>query len=361
MKLVSMLWPTCDVSPLPMAIIAGVPVYHASFVDELSDDDLLHVYDAYTLKKLLRWFPNIEQHRPKAILNDHNAWPRKIFDDVEEYTIPAFGAQMAKIFTQSTFDQEIHTCYAANIMVNALQENRWAALKFAQIWNIDFDYTYNGVWRNADLGDLIPWLSAEHLGPSWTDQARAVFMALMELPAKWIPFKFQVAREDIGIGNYGGNYWTWHNGLDQLFCNSAVSLITESFPLIDTPPLTEKTIFAILGLTLPIWIGQRNSADSMKKIGFDTFEDIIDHSYQHEPNRLKRYWRAFELNHKILQDATHAHAALISVKARLLRNRELLLSGQLERASRAIMDTWPMEIQRLARPVMADRFMLDLL
>lgn len=360
MRLVSTLWPKHDMSPVPMDIVAGVPVYHAHFVDELTDNDLFHIYDQYTLRKLKRWFPNIEQHRPKAILNDHNAWPRKIFDDVEEYTIPAFGAQMAKIFIQSTFDQDIKTRHAANVMVNRFEENRWAALKFAQTWNIDFDYTYNGTWRNADLSNFIPWLSAEHMGHNWNDQTRTVFMRPMELPAKWIPFRFQVAMDSIGVREYGGNYWTWHNGLDKLFSNSAVSLITESSPLIDTPTLTEKTVYAILGLTLPIWIAQRNSPDCLKNLGFDTFEDIIDHSYQHEPNNIKRYWRAFESNHEILQDVKHAHDVRLSVKTRLIHNRELLLSGQLERASSAIMDTWPMEIQRLARPVMADRFMLDL-
>lgn len=360
MRLVSILWPTYDVTPVPMAMIAGVPVHHAIFVDELTDNDVFHVYDAYVLKKLKRWFPNIEQHRPRAILNDHNALPRKIFDDVEEYTIPAFGAQMAKIFTQSSFSADIETQHAANIMVNGLTENRWAALKFAQLWNIDFDYTYNGMWRSADLGDIIPWLSTEHLGQVWNDQAKTMFMAPMELPAKWIPFRFQVAMDSKGVREYGGNYWTWHNGLNRLFSNSAVSLITESFPAIDAPALTEKTVFAILGLTLPIWISQKNSADCLKSFGFDIFEDIIDHSYQHEPNNIKRYWRAFELNHKILQDAKHAHNARLSVKSRLIHNRELLLSGQLERVCSAIMDTWPGEIQRLARPVMADRFMLDL-
>lgn len=358
--MVSTLWPTYDVSPVPVDIIAGVPVHHASFIDELTDNDLLHVYDAYTLKKLKRLFPNIEQHKPRAILNDHNALPRKIFDDVEEYTIPAFGAQMAKIFTQSTFGQDVKTQHAANIMVNQYAENRWTALKFAQIWNIDFDYTYNGMWRTADLGDLIPWLSNEHLGQSWNDQSKAAFIRPMELPTKWIHYKFQVDMDSIGVRGYGGNYWTWHNGLNQLFSNSAVSLITESFPLIPTPALTEKTVFAILGLTLPIWIAQQNSADCLKNLGFDIFEDIIDHSYQYEPNNIKRYWRAFELNHRILQDAKYAHDLRISVKTRLLHNRELLLSGQLERACSAIMHTWPIEIQSLARPVMADRFMLDL-
>ena len=130
-----MLWPTYDVSPVPMAMIAGVPVYHASFVDELTENDVLHVYDAYTLKKLKRWFPNIEQNRPRAIINHHNAWPRKIFDDVEEYTIPAFGAQMAKIFTDSTFSQDFHTQYAANIMVNIDQYPRSALTGIALAQN----------------------------------------------------------------------------------------------------------------------------------------------------------------------------------------------------------------------------------
>jgi hypothetical protein len=140
-----------------------------------------------------------------------------------------------------------------------------------------------------------------------------------------------------------------------------VSLIAESFPMVEAPTFTEKTAFAMMGLTLPIWIAQQNSADSVKGLGFDIFEDIIDHSYQYESNNIKRYWRAFALNHKILQDAKLAHDIRLSVKARLIHNRQLLLSGHLERQCSAIMGTWPIEIQQLARPILSDRLELDLL
>lgn len=85
-----------------------------------------------------------------------------------------------------------------------------------------------------------------------------------------------------------------------IFERSCVSLITEPGFHERETIITEKTIMAIWGGTLPIWVGGWRCAEVMKQFGFDVFEDVVDHSYQTLPDPVDRCRQAIERNRHLL-------------------------------------------------------------
>lgn len=364
MRLVSTLWPYWECEE-HMLVVADVPVYSAKFLPRLDPDDLFHIHDCFDLRYMNYFFPNIAEVKPRAILNDHWTVRQRMFPEVPIYTIPAFAAKFAKTCRLLDFGTDFHTAHSCNVMVNRFGLNRWAALQFLQLFDIDFDYTYSGSRRQLDLADYLDKLTPQYLGSRFTPEHRNFMLAPVTLPTRWIDYTGQQLEYNqsgslISVQKYGGNFWTWCHGLNDLFSRSAVSVVTESSSEMPGVVFTEKTIYAILGLTMPIWVGHATAPDHWRSYGFDIFDDVINHDYQYESEPLMRYWRAFELNAEILRDKQRLADLRNSHKARLLRNRDLLLSGQLEAESRKIINSWPREIEQLARPVMRDRFDLDL-
>ena len=83
---------------------------------------------------------------------------------------------------------------------------------------------------------------------------------------------------------------------------------------------------AFMGGNIPLWFGGWKIAHSLKKYGFDVFDDIVDHSYEtlEDPydrctQSLERNLHLFELEkiQKILADNQH----------RLQSNVDLLMSN----------------------------------
>jgi hypothetical protein len=89
----------------------------------------------------------------------------------------------------------------------------------------------------------------------------------------------------------------------QLFEPSCISLITEPAYTEKQTIVTEKTIMALYGGTIPIWVGGWRIADYMQSQGFDIFSDVVDHSYQTLENPAQRVQQAVELNIGLLQKA----------------------------------------------------------
>lgn len=65
-----------------------------------------------------------------------------------------------------------------------------------------------------------------------------------------------------------------------VFEPTAVSLITEPAYYERETIITEKTVMAIYAGTVPVWIGGWRIPDYMTSMGFDVFDDLVDHSYQ---------------------------------------------------------------------------------
>jgi hypothetical protein len=125
--------------------------------------------------------------------------------------------------------------------------------------------------------------------------------------------------------NAGSWIGAWDAGLNQMFSSSAVSLISESVDYQAGIGYTEKSIYPVLGLTLPIWIGGKFQAEQFEKMGFDVFNDYIDHSYQYCNTLTERCYRAIADNQKILSDVEFAAETRQKLMSRLKKNRQFLL------------------------------------
>ena len=112
-----------------------------------------------------------------------------------------------------------------------------------------------------------------------------------------------------------------------VFEPSCISLITEPTYIEKEAQLTEKTIMAIYGGTIPIYIGGWRCADSMKLLGFDVFDDIVDHSYETLEDPWERIEKAFYLNIHLLENFAISN----SIIERLQHNLDLLTSGVFDR------------------------------
>ena len=121
----------------------------------------------------------------------------------------------------------------------------------------------------------------------------------------------------------------WQDFLqDRVFAPTAVNLIVETLEEAWGPAIsfTEKSLFSVYGLCLPIWLGGHRQAETWQSLGFDVFADVIDHSYQYETDARTSMRRALADNHRILTDIKYAATIRQSCMSRLVANRDRLQS-----------------------------------
>jgi len=107
-----------------------------------------------------------------------------------------------------------------------------------------------------------------------------------------------------------------------VFEPSCISLITEPAYYEKETIVTEKTLMALYAGTIPIWVGGWRIADYMASMGFDVFDDIVDHSYQREPDPELRCDYAVKRNLELLRNFDLASDSI--ELTRLQHNYDLL-------------------------------------
>ena len=113
-----------------------------------------------------------------------------------------------------------------------------------------------------------------------------------------------------------------------VFEPSCISLITEPPIYEKEAHLSEKVIMAIYGGTIPIFIGGWRCADALRIMGFDMFDDIVDHSYETLEDPWDRVTNAFHLNIELLESFTITDTVL----KRMQCNLDLLTDGVFSKA-----------------------------
>lgn len=151
---------------------------------------------------------------------------------------------------------------------------------------------------------------------------------------------YRISREDImdqGLRN--GSYpnaLTYRELLKScVFEPTSVSLITEPAYYERETIVTEKTIMAIYGGTIPIWVGGWRIPDYMQSLGFDIFSDLVDHRYQSLADPEQRCVQA-------VMDNIHLLRQLVYVDhLRLQHNLDLVKSNPWLTQVNSLIETYP--------------------
>lgn len=265
-------------------------------ISAFSDSSVLLIRDVFDR----RWFDELlkQKGRPACVLNDHFSF----FDDLatEFYCLPIFLEH-----TDSLFDfkdtSKAETLCNFNFMINKKQINRYLCLKMIEFFDLrSYDHTWSGKGDTADMSQVL----------KETPQIAGLDFSFFLQPVTNIVPKFIMHTESISTNSdvlgYGGNVWAWEHAVKNIFRSGAVALITDCCDSQKAAAFTEKTYYSLLGLNFPIWVGGYKHADSWKRMGFDIFEDVIDHSYQYRETVFERCYYAFKDNIHILSDVSLA-------------------------------------------------------
>lgn len=275
-------------------------------------------YSNQELLELCKSYPNISS----VIQNNF-----VMFDNlgVDFYCIPYWVRFQARKFQAETNVNPItRQCFSFNI--NKKQINRYLLIKMVEWFNLtSFSYTWSGIGRSMDMTHIIQeW---QNLNDPFTENFKAFLLNSAKLPTYFLDV---TTSQPINVdyesfyGNYGDNVATWNNFIQQQNYDSAISLIAESIRYDKIAGFTEKTLYSVLGLNFPIWIGGYGQADQWHKMGFDVFDDVIDHSYQYFDTLIERIYWAFKLNLDMLSNIDYAREKRIKCLDRLIDNRRLL-------------------------------------
>ena len=223
-------------------------------------------------------------------------------DELSEYNLIYFPIFLASE-CQEFIEQDIHTFWERktrifNFSINKPRKHRYILLREIELLGLT-SYRHSLAWKHNQINDI-----------------------------KVTDYKFgPETQEEFGISNGSfKNALTYDKLLKPIFQDTCISIITEPCFFEKEALVTEKTIMAFMGGTIPIWFGGWKNAKAFSKLGFDVFEDIVDHSYEtlEDPSErctqsLERNLHLFDLEkmQKIIKDNQH----------RLQCNLDLLMSN----------------------------------
>jgi len=205
--------------------------------------------------------------------------------------------------------QNYNTNGCFNFMVYKVRPLRKVFLELLQYFNLSTEYYTANVGQNSKPITIVHQ-DAEILN----------FLKYRKItPLTLVPRIFDTDIEQ------GYNVSHYSRFLERkVFGPSAVSLITEPIEpeWENSMNFSEKTIFAMLGCNFPIWIGGINQASLWTSAGFDTFDDVIDHSYQTKATTIERMYYALKNNLELLSNLELARNTRSHLRDRLEANRQ---------------------------------------
>lgn len=270
----------------------------------------------------LEWFDSVITQRGKPRMVLTNSHPTLNRPDIPCYYLPNKLLEQAVYFDTHGPKPDYDTRYCFNFMINKKYLSRFMLMRLVEYHGLDScRYTYSGIGRNFDWS---PWLHQADLYMS--AEMKTHMLAPTALPAYFPDPGSQQQIVEIDQPHITGQRaWmnrTWPSFLHEIFGESAVSLITESVVQDDICIFTEKTLFSVLALNFPIWVGGYKQAEQWQSHGFDIFDDVIDHTYQDLPGLVQRCLRAIEDNLHLLRDLELVRHLRSRHRDRLLANRQ---------------------------------------
>lgn len=121
-----------------------------------------------------------------------------------------------------------------------------------------------------------------------------------------------------------GSYANFDRYLRNIFGNSAVDIIVETVHINRSGIITEKYLNSIYGYNFPIYVGMAGSINHLRNLGFDLFDDVINHDYDTIQDHYTRMFTALNSNRQILENRKLALTYWNQCKDRFNQNYMLI-------------------------------------
>lgn len=118
------------------------------------------------------------------------------------------------------------------------------------------------------------------------------------------------------------NVFNFKYKLSNYYKNTFVEIVGETSYFEKCFLLTEKTLNCFYGCNFPIILCSQGSINFLRNLGVDMFDDIIDHSYDNEPDPVKKIYSALKSNERLLTDEHYTKNLWALNKDRFLKNIE---------------------------------------
>lgn len=120
------------------------------------------------------------------------------------------------------------------------------------------------------------------------------------------------------------NIFNFNNSLRSKYRSSFLEFVSETNYNEWSFNITEKFSHSVFGLNLPIIVSSPGYVEFLRNVGFDMFDDIIDHSYDLETDKLKRLHQMVLNNQEIL--SSDLSGSFPGYKSRLYSNCDVLIN-----------------------------------
>ena len=125
------------------------------------------------------------------------------------------------------------------------------------------------------------------------------------------------------------NSYNFDQFLRTLYKETFVEVVNETTFIEPFGIITEKFINSVYGCNFPIILNVHGTVAHLRELGFDMFDDVVDHSYDTETDPMKRLVQALSSNLQLLNDPELAKNSWKKCKSRMISNVEL--AKELER------------------------------
>jgi len=182
---------------------------------------------------------------------------------------------------------------------------------------------------NNSISDYLSMAWQEHLVNEVNNSPRSdIYQAgfdkiIQNLPRNFEGFKSNHPDDDLAWnGNDNGQNF---NCLRSVYQNSLVEIIVETIFFHHNGLVSEKFANSVYGYNFFIALASAGYVKHLRQLGFDVFDDVINHSYDQIENPYDRLATAIESNLKILQDKQFANQQWTNCRLRMQSNCEHLI------------------------------------
>jgi hypothetical protein len=261
-----------------------------------------------------------------TIIFDHVLEHDDVLKDYQLINFPSFLARENTEFIQQKIQSDwSNKTVTFNFMINKPRPHRFQLLEMIEEFRLT-DYCHSLAWQTNGVNNI---------------------------PVTDYRFGPEVVMER-GIRNGSFRNAHTYQGLLQknVFEPTCVSLITEPVYYERETIITEKTLMAMYAGTIPIWVGGWGIPDYLKTAGFDTFDDVVDHSYQWLEDPADRCQQAIKLNLDLLRYFDITKRINWECRDRLRKNVELLETNYFRNKCLSIIKAHSGQIQHILQGIL---------